>query len=135
MSTRSTRPAPARGRRRECAPSATSTLSTAVLGWQRHMGVPHLRLDMVLEVGRRHRADHGRRLARRWRLVLVPSEHAVTAKFRLTRNPITRQWRFKLLAGNGECIATSESYRSKADCLHAVDVIKAVAANAPVVKW
>jgi len=38
------------------------------------------------------------------------------------------EWRWRLLARNGESIATSgEGYKNKADCRHAIDLVKASA--------
>lgn len=46
----------------------------------------------------------------------------------------SHQWRWRLVAANNRIIATSgESYINKQDCLHAIDLIKAYAATAPVI--
>lgn len=34
------------------------------------------------------------------------------------------QWRWRLRAGNHETIASGESYVNKADCVHAISLIK-----------
>jgi uncharacterized protein len=41
------------------------------------------------------------------------------------------QYRFVLKAGNGETIASSEGYKSKASALGGIDSVKANAAGAP----
>ena len=43
----------------------------------------------------------------------------------------TRQWRWNLKAANHEIIAHGESYVNKADCLHAINLVKS-SNNAPV---
>lgn len=42
------------------------------------------------------------------------------------------QWRWRLVANNNEIIAHGESYKNKADCLHAIDLIRKGAAQAEV---
>ncbi|MNR41201.1 hypothetical protein D3C85_1595620 [compost metagenome] len=42
------------------------------------------------------------------------------------------QWRWRLRAGNHETIASGESYVNKADCLHAIGLIKGVEGETPV---
>lgn len=42
------------------------------------------------------------------------------------------EFRFRLVSGNNEVIATGEGYKNKADCLNAIDRIKESSA-APVV--
>lgn len=44
------------------------------------------------------------------------------------------QWRWRLRAGNGEPIASGESYHNKQDCLHAIDLIKSTSSTTPVVE-
>lgn len=34
------------------------------------------------------------------------------------------QWRWRLKAGNGETIASGESYHNKVDCVAAIDLVK-----------
>jgi uncharacterized protein len=44
-----------------------------------------------------------------------------------------REYRWRLKAGNGQVIATSgQGYKAKADCLHAIEVIRKGAAEARV---
>ncbi|MDT0156273.1 YegP family protein [Microbacterium sp. ARD32] len=43
-------------------------------------------------------------------------------------------WRFRLKAGNGETIATGESYSSKASALNGIDSVRRNAAEAEVVE-
>lgn len=42
------------------------------------------------------------------------------------------QWRWRLRAGNHETIASGESYMNKADCVHAIDLIKGTQDHTPV---
>ncbi|MDP1980567.1 DUF1508 domain-containing protein [Undibacterium sp.] len=49
----------------------------------------------------------------------------------LLNHPST-QWRWRLKAANHETIASGESYYYKADCLHAIDLVKSTNANTPV---
>ena len=42
------------------------------------------------------------------------------------------QWRWNLRAGNHEIIAQGESYINKADCLHAINLVKSTDENTPV---
>ena len=44
----------------------------------------------------------------------------------------SRQWRWRLRSGNHEIIAHGESYRNRADCLHAIDLVKSTNARTPV---
>lgn len=43
------------------------------------------------------------------------------------------EYRFRLKAGNGETIASSEGYKSKASALNGIESVKTNAASAPVV--
>ncbi|MEN3220705.1 YegP family protein [Mycolicibacterium porcinum] len=43
------------------------------------------------------------------------------------------EYRFRLKAGNGETIAASEGYKSKASALNGIESVKTNAASAPVV--
>lgn len=43
------------------------------------------------------------------------------------------EYRFRLKAGNGETIASSEGYKSKASALNGIESVKSNAASAPVV--
>ncbi len=36
------------------------------------------------------------------------------------------EWRWRLVARNGEPIASGESYKNKADCLSAIDLIQSL---------
>jgi uncharacterized protein YegP (UPF0339 family) len=56
----------------------------------------------------------------------------MAAKF-VEKTPANGQFRFNLKAGNGEVIATSESYTTKAAALKGVESVKANAAGAEVV--
>lgn len=43
------------------------------------------------------------------------------------------QWRWRLVASNGKYIANSgEGYINKADCLHAIDLVKSTNSATPV---
>jgi uncharacterized protein len=44
------------------------------------------------------------------------------------------EWRFNLIAPNGEVIASSEGYTSKANCLNGVESVKRWAADADTVE-
>ncbi|MBN2879739.1 MAG: YegP family protein [Clostridia bacterium] len=52
----------------------------------------------------------------------------MSAKFIIKKDK-SGQYRFNLKAGNGEIIATSESYTSKAGCKNGIESVKK---NAPV---
>lgn len=53
----------------------------------------------------------------------------------LTVSPTVGQWRWRLRGSNGEPIANGgESYHNKADCLHAIDLIKSTSSTTPVVE-
>lgn len=55
----------------------------------------------------------------------------MAAKFVVTKTS-SGQFRFNLKAGNGEIIATSETYTTKAAALKGIDSVKANAAAAAV---
>jgi len=55
----------------------------------------------------------------------------VAGKFVLEKG-ITGKFHFNLLAGNGEVIATSESYESKEGALNGIESVKKNAPDAPV---
>ena len=42
------------------------------------------------------------------------------------------QWRWRLWAGNHETIASGEAYVNKADCLHAINLIKGTCEQTPI---
>jgi uncharacterized protein YegP (UPF0339 family) len=42
------------------------------------------------------------------------------------------QWRWRLRAGNNETIASGESYVNKADCVHAISLIKRTQDQTPI---
>ena len=42
------------------------------------------------------------------------------------------QWRWRLRAGNNETIASGEAYVNKADCVHAISLIKGTQDQTPV---
>lgn len=41
-------------------------------------------------------------------------------------------WRWRLVAANAEVIAWGEAYRSKADCLRAVELLQRTSAETPI---
>lgn len=43
------------------------------------------------------------------------------------------KYRFRLKAGNGQIIATSEGYESKDSCIKGIDSVRANAPTAPIV--
>ncbi len=55
----------------------------------------------------------------------------MAAKFELKKTA-SGQYRFNLKAGNGEIIATSESYTTKASALNGIESVKKNAAGAAV---
>lgn len=57
--------------------------------------------------------------------------------FRVVRSrwPRRQRFHFRIVAGNGLILASSETYRDQADCLAAVDLIRQDAADAEVVPW
>lgn len=55
-------------------------------------------------------------------------------KLSLLSTSVSRQWRWRLKAVNGEIIASGEGYHNKADCRHAVDLIKATTIHTPTVE-
>lgn len=55
----------------------------------------------------------------------------MAAKFELKKTP-SGQYRFNLKAGNGEIIATSESYTTKASALNGIESVKKNAGDAAV---
>lgn len=42
------------------------------------------------------------------------------------------QWRWRLVAGNGQIIASGEGYFNKADCLHAIGLVQGTNASTPI---
>lgn len=58
-------------------------------------------------------------------------ESAVAGKF-VVRKDAAGGFRFNLVAGNGEVIASSESYTSKASAMSGIQSVKANAPTAPV---
>lgn len=44
------------------------------------------------------------------------------------------EWRWRLKAANGEIIASGESYVNKADCMHAISLVKSTTSATPVVE-
>ena len=56
----------------------------------------------------------------------------MAGKFEIKKGS-TGQYRFVLKAGNGEIIATSETYTSKSAAKNGIDSVKANAPTAPVV--
>lgn len=42
------------------------------------------------------------------------------------------QWRWRLVAGNNRVVASGEGYLNKADCLHAVALLKGTNSLTPV---
>lgn len=41
-----------------------------------------------------------------------------------SRSSTQGRWRWRLVAGNNETVASGEGYHNKADCLHAIDLLK-----------
>ena len=55
-------------------------------------------------------------------------------KFELYKDQAS-EWRWRLKAGNGEKIAASgEGYKNKADCKHAIDLVKSTGEHTQVVE-
>jgi len=48
------------------------------------------------------------------------------------RNASGGQYYWRIVASNGQVLATSETYVSKSGCQNAIDTVKANAASAPV---
>lgn len=44
------------------------------------------------------------------------------------------KFRFRLKSGNGQIIAVSEAYESKASCMNGIESVKKNAADAPIVE-
>ncbi len=59
-------------------------------------------------------------------------ERTVAGKFELYKSS-NGEFRFRLKAGNGEIIATSEGYTSKASAKNGIESVKSNAADAEVV--
>jgi uncharacterized protein len=55
----------------------------------------------------------------------------MAAKFEITKDK-AGEFRFKLVAGNGETIAVSEGYKSKESAMKGIESVKANAAKAAV---
>jgi uncharacterized protein len=55
----------------------------------------------------------------------------MAAKFEIYKDS-KGQYRFRLKAGNGEVVATGESYESKAGVIRGVDAVKRAAAEAEI---
>lgn len=53
-------------------------------------------------------------------------------KYEYWKSSTNRQWYWHLKAANGERIAQGEGYKTKAACLHAIDLVKGSGA-APVI--
>lgn len=53
-------------------------------------------------------------------------------RFEVRQNRVTRQWRFRLRAPNGEVVLASETYKRKAGALNAIAAIKRSAKDAPI---
>lgn len=56
----------------------------------------------------------------------------MAAKFVLKKGS-TGKFRFNLVAGNGEIVATSEAYESKASAKNGIEAVRRAAASADVV--
>lgn len=50
----------------------------------------------------------------------------------ISRSSTVGQWRWRLKAENREPISSGESYINKADCLHAIALLKSTNATTPV---
>jgi hypothetical protein len=57
---------------------------------------------------------------------------SAVAKFELDKNR-AEQWYWRFKANNGEIVAVSESYTSRASALHGANVVKEQAGNAEIV--
>jgi uncharacterized protein YegP (UPF0339 family) len=55
-----------------------------------------------------------------------------SVKFRYYKD-LNHEWRWRLRSDNNEIIASGESYKNEADCLHAIALVKA-SSNAPIEK-
>ena len=53
------------------------------------------------------------------------------AKFELNKD-VAGEFRFKLIAPNGECIAVSQGYNAKASALNGIESVKKNAATAEI---
>lgn len=42
------------------------------------------------------------------------------------------EWRWRLRAGNNEIIASGEGYTSRANCLHAINLVMSTNSNTPI---
>lgn len=42
------------------------------------------------------------------------------------------EWRWRLVAGNNKILTSGESYQNKADCLHAIDLLKSTDQFTPI---
>ena len=58
---------------------------------------------------------------------------AMAGKFELYEDAAGK-WRFRLKAGNGEIIASSEAYNSKSSAENGIDSVKRNAPDAPTVE-
>ena len=56
-----------------------------------------------------------------------------TSKFELYKDK-SGEFRFRLKAANGQVIATSEGYKTKASCMNGIDSVKKNAPSAEVVE-
>lgn len=45
------------------------------------------------------------------------------------------EWAWRLRTGNGELIASGDSYVTREDCLYAIDVVRSTAQTTPLVEW
>ena len=59
------------------------------------------------------------------------AEKVTNPKFELYQDK-TGEYRFRLKARNGEIIATSEGYKTKASCLNGIDSVRRNAPEAPI---
>ena len=57
----------------------------------------------------------------------------MSSKFEIFKNK-KNEYQFRLKAGNGEIIATSEGYTSKAGCKNGIDSVKKNAQTAEIVE-
>ncbi|MEU7001216.1 YegP family protein [Nonomuraea sp. NPDC046570] len=55
----------------------------------------------------------------------------MAGKFVITKDR-RGEFRFKLVAGNGQTIAVSEGYTTKAACVNGVESVRRYAADAPI---
>jgi uncharacterized protein YegP (UPF0339 family) len=53
-------------------------------------------------------------------------------RFEIYRTRFIRQYRWRLVAGNNEIIASGESYRAKSSCINAIGLVKGAGNDTPI---